>query len=49
MAGIGRGKVVPLKDVVDNAIQNLNFVDHVVVFQRTNSRHFHVHKGQILE
>ena len=35
--GYRRGKVVPLKDVVDNAIKDLDFVDNVIVFKRTNS------------
>ena len=35
--GYRRGKVVPLKNVVDNAIKDLDFVDNVIVFKRTNS------------
>ena len=35
--GYRRGKVVPLKDIVDNAIKDLDFVDNVIVFKRTNS------------
>ena len=35
--GYRRGKVVPLKDVVDNAIKDLDFVDNVIVFKRTNN------------
>ena len=36
--GYRRGKIVKLKEVVDNAIDDLNFVDHVVVFERTKNK-----------
>ena len=35
--GYRRGKVVKLKDVVDESIQDLDCVDHVVVFERTKT------------
>lgn len=35
--GYRRGKVVKLKEVVDDAIQDLDFVDHVVVLERTKN------------
>ena len=35
--GYRRGKVVPLKTVVDDAIDGLDFVDNVVVFERTKN------------
>ncbi|MFM7796601.1 MAG: AMP-binding protein, partial [Candidatus Nitrosotenuis sp.] len=34
--GYRRGKIVKLKDVVDTAISDLDFVSNVIVFQRTN-------------
>ena len=33
--GYRRGKIVKLKEVVDDAIQNLDFVNNVIVFERT--------------
>lgn len=36
--GYRRGKVVKLKKVVDEAIDDLDFVNHVVVFQRTKNK-----------
>lgn len=36
--GYRRGKVVPLKDVVDDAIKELDFVKHVVVLERTKNK-----------
>ncbi len=33
--GYRRGKIVKLKEVVDDAIQNLDFVKNVIVFERT--------------
>ena len=36
--GYRRGKIVPLKDVIDESIKDIDFVDHVVVFQRTKSK-----------
>ncbi|MCE2615021.1 MAG: acetate--CoA ligase [Nitrosopumilus sp. (ex Thoosa mismalolli)] len=35
--GYRRGKVVKLKEVVDEAIQDLDFVEHVVVLERTKN------------
>ncbi|MCH9659014.1 acetate--CoA ligase [archaeon] len=35
--GYRRGKIVPLKDVVDDAIGELDFVEHVVVLERTKN------------
>jgi len=34
--GYRRGKVVKLKEVIDDAIKDFDFVDHVVVLERTN-------------
>ena len=36
--GYRRGKVVPLKDVIDDAIRDLDFVEHVVVLERTKNK-----------
>ena len=36
--GYRRGKIVKLKEVIDNAINDLDFVDHVVVFERTKNK-----------
>ena len=36
--GYRRGKVVPLKQVIDNAISDLEFVEHVIVFERTKNK-----------
>lgn len=36
--GYRRGKIVKLKEVVDDAIGDLDFVDHVVVFERTKNK-----------
>jgi acetyl-CoA synthetase len=36
--GYRRGKVVPLKDVVDEAIKDFDFVKHVVVLERTKNK-----------
>ena len=36
--GYRRGKIVKLKEVVDEAIDDLDFVDHVVVFERTKNK-----------
>ena len=36
--GYRRGKVVPLKDVIDEAIEELDFVEHVVVLERTKNK-----------
>lgn len=35
--GYRRGKIVPLKDVIDDAISELDFVKHVVVLKRTKN------------
>ena len=35
--GYRRGKIVPLKDVIDDAISELDFVKHVVVLERTRN------------
>jgi len=35
--GYRRGKIVPLKDVIDDAISELDFVEHVVVLERTKN------------
>ncbi len=35
--GYRRGKVVKLKEVIDEAIQNFDFVEHVVVLERTKN------------
>ena len=34
--GYRRGKIVKLKDVVDTAISDLDFISNVIVYQRTN-------------
>lgn len=36
--GYRRGKIIPLKDVIDDAIRELNFVEHVVVLERTKNK-----------
>ncbi len=36
--GYRRGNIVPLKDVVDDAISELDFVEHVVVLERTKNK-----------
>lgn len=36
--GYRRGKIIPLKDVVDDAIAELDFVEHVVVLERTKNK-----------
>ena len=36
--GYRRGKIVKLKEVVDDAISDLDFVNHVVVFERTKNK-----------
>ena len=36
--GYRRGKIVPLKDVVDDAITELDFVEHVIVLERTKNK-----------
>ena len=36
--GYRRGKIVKLKDVVDDAIKNVDFIEHVIVLQRTKSK-----------
>ncbi|BDQ31139.1 MAG: acetate--CoA ligase [Nitrosopumilus sp.] len=36
--GYRRGKVVPLKEVVDEAIKDFDFVKHVVVLERTKNK-----------
>jgi len=36
--GYRRGKIVPLKDVIDDAISELNFVEHVVVLERAKNQ-----------
>ena len=36
--GYRRGKVVPLKEVIDDATSDLEFVEHVIVFERTKSK-----------
>ncbi len=36
--GYRRGKIVPLKDVIDNAIKDLGFVEHVIVLERTKNK-----------
>jgi len=36
--GYRRGKIVKLKEVLDEAIQNLEFVKHVVVLERTKNK-----------
>ena len=36
--GYRRGKIVPLKDVIDDAIHELDFVEHVVVLERTKNK-----------
>jgi len=36
--GYRRGKIVPLKDVIDDAIKDLDFVEHVVVLERTKNK-----------
>jgi acetyl-CoA synthetase len=35
--GYRRGKVIELKQTVDDAIKDLDFVDHVIVFERTKT------------
>ena len=36
--GYRRGKIVPLKDVIDDAISELDFVEHVVILERTKNK-----------
>ena len=36
--GYRRGKIIPLKDVIDDAICELDFVEHVVVLERTKNK-----------
>ena len=36
--GFRRGKIVKLKEVIDDAIQDLDFVNHVVVLERTKNK-----------
>jgi len=36
--GYRRGKIVKLKEVIDDAIKDLDFVDHVVVLERTKNK-----------
>ena len=36
--GYRRGKIVKLKEVIDEAIRDLDFVDHVVVLERTKNK-----------
>ena len=36
--GYRRGKIVPLKDIVDDAIKDLDFVEHVVILERTKNK-----------
>ena len=36
--GYRRGKIVKLKDVVDEAIDGIDFVDHVIVLERTKNK-----------
>ena len=36
--GYRRGKIVKLKEVIDEAIKDLDFVDHVVVLERTKNK-----------
>ena len=35
--GYRRGKVVPLKEIIDESISELDFIEHVLVVKRTNS------------
>lgn len=36
--GYRRGKIVKLKDVIDDAIKNIDFVEHVVILERTKNK-----------
>ena len=36
--GYRRGKIVKLKDVIDDAIKDIDFVEHVVVLERTKNK-----------
>jgi len=36
--GYRRGKIVKLKEVIDDAIKDLDFVDHVIVLERTKNK-----------
>ncbi|MBL7001776.1 MAG: acetate--CoA ligase [Nitrosopumilus sp.] len=36
--GYRRGKIVKLKEVIDEAIKDLNFVEHVIVLERTKNK-----------
>ena len=36
--GYRRGKVVPLKEIIDESISELDFIEHVLVVKRTNSQ-----------
>ena len=36
--GYRRGKTVPLKDVIDDAVSDLDFVEHVIVLERTKNK-----------
>ena len=41
--GYRRGKIVKLKEVVDDAIKDLDFVKHVIVLERTKNKfQFHL-------
>lgn len=36
--GYRRGKIVPLKEIIDEAIQNFSFVEHVVILERAKNK-----------
>lgn len=36
--GYRRGKIIPLKDVIDEAISELDFVEHVIVLERAKNK-----------
>ncbi len=36
--GYRRGKIIPLKKVIDDAVKDIDFVDHVIVLQRAKNK-----------
>ncbi len=36
--GYRRGKVIKLKEIIDDAIEDINFVEHVIVLERTKNK-----------
>ena len=46
--GYRRGKIVPLKDVIDDAVSDLDFVEHVRSFRKNQKQNLHDFKGPSL-